>query len=222
MSVFAAVGLAGAMVVAVSGVAFAQSKTFEVAPFSGVDISSGLNADITVGPTVSVSAQARDPRDLDDLRVEVRDDRLFAWIERTEQAVLDVLARYGILALRLSLAFVYVAFGALKIVGLSPVADLVASMVPFLPAETAVIAMGVFEVVVGALLAVGVFVPWVAAAQVVHLLGTFLVFFVYPALTYSDGNPLALTVVGEFIAKNVVLIAGLFVVAAFSRRRVRD
>lgn len=147
---------------------------------------------------------------------------VFAWIERTEQAVLDVLARYGILALRLSLAFVYVAFGALKIVGLSPVADLVASMVPFLPAETAVIAMGVFEVVVGALLAVGVFVPWVAAAQVVHLLGTFLVFLVHPALTYSDGNPLALTVVGEFIAKNVVLIAGLFVVAAFSRRRVRD
>ena len=147
---------------------------------------------------------------------------VFAWVERTEQAVLDVLARYGILALRLSLAFVYVAFGALKIVGLSPVADLVASMVPFLPAETAVIAMGVFEVVVGALLAVGVFVPWVAAAQVVHLLGTFLVFLIHPALTYSDGNPLALTVVGEFIAKNVVLIAGLFVVAAFSRRRVRD
>ncbi|QNO36386.1 DoxX family protein [Protaetiibacter sp. SSC-01] len=147
---------------------------------------------------------------------------VFAWVSRTEQAVLDVLARYGILALRLSLAFVYVAFGALKIVGLSPVAELVASMVPFLPADQAVIAMGVFEVVVGALLAAGVFVPWVAAAQVVHLLGTFLVFLVYPALTYSDGNPLALTVVGEFIAKNVVLIAGLFVVAAFSRRRVRD
>jgi len=90
MSVFAAVGLAGAMVVAVSGAAFAQSKTFEVAPFSGVDISSGLNADITVGPTVSVTAQARDPRDLDDLRVEVRDDRLFARIERS---ILDL--RFG-------------------------------------------------------------------------------------------------------------------------------
>ncbi len=147
---------------------------------------------------------------------------VIAWVARTEERVLDVLARYGILALRLSLAFVYVAFGALKIVGLSPVSDLVASMVPFLPAEQAVIAMGVFEVVVGALLAVGVLVPWVAAAQVVHLLGTFLVFLVYPALTYSDGNPLALTVVGEFIAKNVVLIAGLFVVAAFSRRRTRS
>ncbi|RQP09960.1 MAG: hypothetical protein EAS51_10300 [Microbacteriaceae bacterium] len=75
---------------------------------------------------------------------------VFAWILHTERAVLDVLARHGILTLLLSHALVQVAFGALKIVGLSPVADLVASMVPFLPAQTAVIAMGMFEVVVGA------------------------------------------------------------------------
>jgi uncharacterized membrane protein YphA (DoxX/SURF4 family) len=144
---------------------------------------------------------------------------VLAWVLRTEQRVLDVLARIGIPVLRLSLAFVYVAFGALKIVGLSPVSELVASMVPFLPESQAVIAMGVFEVVAGLLIAFGLFVPWVAAAQVVHLLGTFAVFLVYPALTYTDGNPLALTLTGEFIAKNVVLIAGLFVVAAFSRTR---
>src|SRR5690606_12728904 len=64
------------------------------------------------------------------------------WVLRTEQRVLDVLARIGIPVLRLSLAFVYVAFGALKIAGLSPVGELVASMVPFLPETPAVIAMG--------------------------------------------------------------------------------
>ena len=145
--------------------------------------------------------------------------RPLGWIRRTEEYVLDVLARIAIPTLRLSLAFVYIAFGLLKIIGLSPVSELVASMIPFLPAEQAVIAMGVFEVVAGALLALGVLVPWVAAAQVVHLLGTFLVFLVLPGLTFVDGNPLALTVLGEFVAKNVVLIAGLLVVAAFSGRR---
>jgi len=143
------------------------------------------------------------------------------WIRRTEEQVLDLLARIAIPVLRFALAFVYVAFGALKLAGLSPVADLVAAMIPFLPAEQAVIAMGVFEVVVGVLLAIGVFVPWIAAAQVVHLAGTFLVFLVLPGLTFIDGNPLALTVLGEFVAKNVVLIAGLLVVAAFSGRRAR-
>jgi len=144
--------------------------------------------------------------------------RPHGWIRRTEERVLDVLARVAIPTLRLSLAFVYVAFGLLKVIGLSPVAELVASMVPFLPADQAVIAMGVFEIVAGALLAAGVLVPWVAAAQVAHLMGTFLVFLVLPGLMFVDGNPVALTVLGEFVAKNVVLIAGLLVVAAFSRR----
>lgn len=141
------------------------------------------------------------------------------WIRRTEGRVLDVLARFAIPLLRFALAFVYVAFGALKVAGLSPVADLVAGTIPFLPAEQAVIAMGVFEIVVGLLLGIGVLVPWIAAAQVVHLAGTFLVFLMLPGMTFVDGNPLALTVIGEFVAKNVVLIAGLLVVAAFSGRR---
>jgi putative oxidoreductase len=143
------------------------------------------------------------------------------WVLRTEQRVLDMLARIGIPLLRLALAFVYIAFGLLKVIGLSPVAELVAAMIPFLPAEQAVIAMGVFEIIAGALLGFGVLVPWVAAVQVVHLGGTFLVFLVLPGLTFVNGNPLALTVLGEFVAKNVVLIAGLLVVAAFSGRRVR-
>lgn len=143
------------------------------------------------------------------------------WIRRTEGRVLDVLARIAIPLLRFALAFVYVAFGALKLAGLSPVADLVAAMIPFLPAEQAVVAMGIFEIIAGLLLAIGVLVPWIAAAQVVHLAGTFLVFLVLPGLTFVNGNPLALTVLGEFVAKNVVLIAGLFVVAAFSGPRAK-
>lgn len=162
--------------------------------------------------SATLTPQKREPR-------ETVSPRRHGWIRRTEERVLDLLARIAIPLLRLALAFVYVAFGALKVAGLSPVADLVAAMIPFLPAEQAVIAMGIFEVIVGLLLAVGVLIPWIAAAQVVHLLGTFLVFLVLPGLTFVGGNPLALTVVGEFVAKNVVLIAGLFVVAAFSGRR---
>src|SRR5690606_365256 len=97
----------------------------------------------------------------------------WAWLLRADQRSLDDLPRTVTPVLRPTLAFVYIAFGALKIAGLSPVGELVASMVPFLPETPAVIAMGVFEVVAGLLIAFGLFVPWVAAAQVVHLLGTF-------------------------------------------------
>lgn len=129
--------------------------------------------------------------------------------------VIAVLKPIAVPALRLALGVVYVWFGVLKIIGASPIADLVAAMVPFLPADAAVIGMGAVEVALGAALIVGVLVPWVAAAQVLHLMGTFAVFVFQPAAVH-DGNPLLVSLEGEFIAKNLVLIAGLFVVAAFS------
>lgn len=127
---------------------------------------------------------------------------------------------FAIPMLRIALAVVYVWFGALKILGLSPVADLVASMVPFVPAESAVMGIGVAEVLLGLALAVGVFVPWIAAAQVAHLFGTFLVFVVHPEVAF-DGNPFAVTLEGEFIAKNLVLVTALIVVATHTAKAKR-
>lgn len=47
-----------------------------------------------------------------------------------------------------------------------------------------------------------------------QMAGTFLVFFLLPDVTYQDGNPLKLTVEGEFILKNLVLLAAAMVVGA--------
>lgn len=43
--------------------------------------------------------------------------------------------------------------------------------------------------------------------MIAHLSGTFLVLVTQPAVAFQDGNPLALTMTGEFVVKNVVLIA---------------
>lgn len=120
--------------------------------------------------------------------------------------------------LRIAIGVVYVWFGILKIIGVSPISDLVAAMLPFLPADAAVIGLGCVEVVLGGLLIIGIAVPWIAAAQVLHLLGTFAVFVFQPAIVH-DGNPFVVTLEGEFIAKNLVLVAALFVVASHTRRR---
>jgi uncharacterized membrane protein YkgB len=50
-----------------------------------------------------------------------------------------------------------------------------------------------------------------------HLAGTFLVFVTQPSAAFTDGNPLPVTVEGEFVTKNMVLIAAALVVAAFAR-----
>ena len=46
------------------------------------------------------------------------------------------------------------------------------------------------------------------------MLGTFLVFIFLPEIAFQDGNPLKLTVEGEFVIKNLVLLAAAMVVGA--------
>ena len=51
------------------------------------------------------------------------------------------------------------------------------------------------------------------------MIGTFLVFIVLPDVAFLDGNPLKLSVEGEFVLKNLVLLtAGLVVGAGVGRR----
>ncbi len=114
--------------------------------------------------------------------------------------------------LRFSLAIVFVWFGALKIIGGSPVVELVASTVYWVDPGWFVPALGVVEVLVGLGLATRIGLRLVLAVLVVQLVGTFLVFVFQPDVAFQGGNPLVLTVEGEFIVKNLVLVAAAMVV----------
>lgn len=71
--------------------------------------------------------------------------------------------------LRWPLAAVYVWFGALKVVGMSPAFGLVRRSYPALASAPGFAALGVFELALGLVLAVGVWTRWAAAAVVLHL-----------------------------------------------------
>src|SRR3990170_4837507 len=77
-----------------------------------------------------------------------------AW-ERLDQVVAGFMEAYGGTLLRLAVALVFVWFGALKIADRSPVADLVADTVYWVPAGFFVRFLGVWEMVVG----LGLLVP---------------------------------------------------------------
>ena len=147
-----------------------------------------------------------------------QDPTKFTFFADVADIVLAILKPISVPLLRIAIGVVYIWFGILKLIGLSPIDGLVASMVPFLPADVAVIGLGAVEVVLGGLLIAGIAVPWIAAAQVLHLLSTFAVFVFQPAVVHT-GNPFAVTLEGEFIAKNLVLIAALFVVASHTKQR---
>jgi putative oxidoreductase len=127
--------------------------------------------------------------------------------------------RISVTLLRLTIGVVFVWFGALKLSGDSPVARLVADTLPFLPKGLVVPALGIFEVLLGLALLLGRRLDLVVVLLVMHLAGTFLVLVVTPEQAFSGHNPLMLTMTGEFVVKNVVLIAAGLVVATKQARR---
>jgi uncharacterized membrane protein YphA (DoxX/SURF4 family) len=137
----------------------------------------------------------------------------------TASRLVDGVLDRSVPLLRIGLGVVFVWFGVLKVAGTSPVRDLVATTVPWLPASWFVPVVGVFEVLAGTALVAAIQVKPVAALIALHLLGTFLVFVVQPAVAFRFGNPLVLTVTGEFVLKNLVLLAAALVVAGHHRRR---
>lgn len=116
--------------------------------------------------------------------------------------------------LRWALGITFIWFGALKVLDVSPVADMVASTVYFLDPDWFVPALGVFEVLVGVGLLLRLWLRLVLAMIFLQLVGTFLVFFLRPEVTFQGGNPLLLTTEGEFIAKNSVLLAAAMVIGS--------
>jgi uncharacterized membrane protein YkgB len=128
-------------------------------------------------------------------------------------AVQAILERISLPLLRIALGVVYIWFGALKFTDSSPVWDLVARTMPFLPPHLFVPALGGFEVLLGIGLLVGRRLALVALLMVAHLAGTFLVLVTQPDVAFQHGNPLMLTMAGEFVVKNIVLMtAGLVLI----------
>ncbi len=124
--------------------------------------------------------------------------------------------------LRISLGITYIWFGALKVVGKSPVADLVAKTLFFLPRRVAVPLLGLWEMAVGLGLLFRFPLRLTLVAFYMQLAGTFMPFIVRPDETFQGGNPLLLTDKGEFIVKNLVLAsAGLAVGSTLGHKTER-
>lgn len=129
------------------------------------------------------------------------------------------LRRGSVPALRIALGLVFVWFGALKIFEVTPVAELVLGTIPFIDAPAWIVpAMGVFEVGVGVWLMAGLGLRLLLPVYAAHMLATFGVLVVQPEVAFQGGNPLLLTAEGEFVVKNLVLLAAGIAVCTRSRR----
>ena len=132
--------------------------------------------------------------------------------EHADAWVRPFLARIGVPLLRISLGVVFLWFGMLKILDVSPVSGLVAKTIYWFDPDVVVPALGAVEVFVGLCLLAGRLMRLALPLLVLQMAGTFLVLVFLPDVAFRDGNPLLLTVAGEFVVKNLVLLsAGLVI-----------
>jgi len=139
-----------------------------------------------------------------------------------ETKVATLISTHGVDVLRIALATVFLWFGALKIVGMSPVYGLISAAVPWVPPEFFVPALGVWEIAIGIGLLTARALRVTLTLFFLQMAGTFLVLFIRPDLAFQHGNPIMLTAEGEFVIKNLVFIsAGAVVGSAMHGRKKR-
>lgn len=119
---------------------------------------------------------------------------------------------FAIWMLKASLTVVFVWFGTLKLLNVSPVFDVISAAYPFITSHYVLyFCLAVLEIVLGICLLIPRFARLAGWVMVAHLvIATLGVLFSPQAFT--SGFPL-LSVVGEFVVKNFVLMAAALVVA---------
>lgn len=150
-------------------------------------------------------------RSVADARPELR--RRVAALDRTIAGWMD---RWSVPTLRVALGIVFVWFGALKVFGVSPAADLVAATVYVVPPELFVPVLGVWEVAIGLCLLYRPLVRLGILLLFLQMPGTFLPLVLLPEVTFV-AIPYALTVEGQYIVKNLVIIGAALVVGGTVR-----
>lgn len=112
----------------------------------------------------------------------------------------------------ISLAIVYIWFGILKPLGLSPASDLVARTVTVFAPDFFVPFLGWWEVAIGVGLLFRRTLGIALGLMALQMLGTLTPFVVLPDVCFSQ-FPFVLSLEGQYIVKNVVLISAGIVIA---------
>jgi putative oxidoreductase len=136
-------------------------------------------------------------------------------ISNLDGLLLGVLRRWSIPALRVVLGLVFVWFGALKLLGFSPVLSMIQQTYTFLPAPPFIIILGGWEILIGTGLIFKRALRFILILLCVHLTGTFVALCLAPTRFFLHGIPLLLTADGEFVVKNLVLVAAGLVIGGY-------
>jgi uncharacterized membrane protein YkgB len=138
--------------------------------------------------------------------------------DRVDRSIAGWMERYGLVLLRLSLAVIFIWFGALKLFDLSPAAELVRRTVYWITPEVFVPVLGWWEILIGVFLLFRPTIRVAIALLFLQMPGTMLPLVLLPEVCFTR-PPFGLTLEGQYIVKNLVLITAGIVVGGTVRQQ---
>ena len=134
----------------------------------------------------------------------------------------NYMSTYGILLLRYSLAMIFIWFGLLQPLGISPAQELVENTVYWFDDKaTFVNFLGWWEVVIGFTMCVRPLIRISIFLLFLQIPGTFLPLVLLPEVCFTD-FPYGLTLEGQYIVKNLIIISSALVIGGTVRKNISD
>ncbi len=134
-------------------------------------------------------------------------------IKQVDTRIINYLDKVSLPVLRYSMAIIFIWFGALKPLGNSPANDLIAKTVYWFNPDIFIPILGIWEIVIGICL---IYTPLIRVGLFLLALqmpGTFLPLILRPEICFTR-FPFDLTLEGQYIIKNLVLIGAALVVGS--------
>ena len=146
---------------------------------------------------------------------------LLSQFKKLDNLIIDFSLKYGVVSLRISIALVFIWFGALKPLGMSPAEILVKNTVYWFDPNIFFPILGYWEVIIG------LAILWRPTIRLgIFLLALQMPGTALPLVILSDvcftSFPFGLTLEGQYIIKNLVLIAAAGVISGTVHRQSSD
>ena len=132
-------------------------------------------------------------------------------IKKFDLKLIIFLNRVSLPALRISLGIVFIWFGVLKVFGDSPANDLITKTVYWFNPDVFIPILGIWEAAIGLCLLVPSFIRVGLFLLALQMPGTFLPLVLLPEVCFVS-IPFNLTLEGQYIVKNLVLIGAAMAV----------
>jgi uncharacterized membrane protein YkgB len=136
---------------------------------------------------------------------------MYAWLDRVDLRISQGMDRYCQPLMRFSIALIFIWFGLLKPLGMSPEEELIKRTVYWVSPQIFLPVLGWWEVAVGLCL---LYRPLIRIALLLLLLqlpGTMLPLILLPEICFTQ-PPFGLSLEGQYIVKNIFLVSAAFVI----------